>query len=94
LFFQEKQQYQNKRIVKIEQELKKINDIGVDVSYAFWYKDKLESMVNDIIQYISKNKKYIGLLRSNSTSLKEINELCIELYKLKNEIIFTSLSTV
>lgn len=58
----------------------------MDVAYAFWYKDKLESMVNDIIQYISKNKKYIGFLRSQSTSLKEINELCIELYQLKNEI--------
>jgi hypothetical protein len=64
LFFQEKDQDKNKRIIKIEQELKKINDIGVDVAYAFWYKDKLEKMVNNIIQFVSKNKKYIGFLRS------------------------------
>lgn len=64
LFFQAKNQNENKRVIKIEQELKKINKIGVDVAYAFWYKDKLETMVNMIIQYTTKNKKYIGLLRS------------------------------
>lgn len=77
---------ENKRVVKIEQELKKINKVGVDTSYAFWYKEKLEKLVSLINQYISKNKKYIGLLRSQSTSLNEVNDLCIELFQLKNEI--------
>lgn len=64
LFLQSGNTKENKRVVKIEQELKKINKVGVDTAYAFWYKDKLEKLVNMINQYISKNKKYIGLLRS------------------------------
>lgn len=39
---------ENKRVVKIEKELKRINKIGVDTSYAFWYKNKLEKLVNMI----------------------------------------------
>jgi hypothetical protein len=76
-----------KEVFKIEQELNTINKVGVDIAYAFWYKRKLEKLVGLIIQFTNKNKKFIGLLRAQSTSLNEVNELCIELFKLKDEII-------
>lgn len=85
-FNKTREELKNKKIIKIEQELKKINDVGVDLAYAFRYKEKVEEMVKLIEEYIQANKKYMTLLGTQSKSLKELNDLCAELYSLKAKI--------
>lgn len=75
-----------KKIIKIEQELKKINDVGVDMAYAFKYREKTEKMVTLIEEFVQTNKKYLGLLGAQSKSLNELNELASKLYNLKGKI--------
>ena len=86
LYFHKKNEMRTKKVIKIEHELQKINEIGVDLSYAFFYKEKLKEMVDLIEAFIKLNRKYMSLLRAQSKSLKELNETCLLLYNLKIEI--------
>ena len=88
LYFSDKNELKSKKIIKIEHELQKINDIGVDLSYAFFYKKGVKDMVDHIEKFIKLNKKYVSLLRAQSKSLRELNETCIHLYNLKIKIGF------
>lgn len=75
-----------KKIIKIEQELKKINDVGVDLAYAFKYRARIEKMIKLIQEFVELNKKFVTLLGAQSKALSELNSLSSKLYVLKGKI--------
>lgn len=79
---------EEKNIIKIEQELKKINEVGVDLAYAFRYRDGIEEMVRLIQEFTEENKGYIKLLETQTKLLKELNTISSKLYALKGKIEF------
>ena len=76
------------KMIKIDQSIKKINQIGVDLAYCFKLKRKMEMMTSSICQFVELNMRYITVLRSPSKSYRDLMRFLKKLYKLKLKIHF------
>ena len=74
------------KMVKIDQKLKKINKIGVDLAYCFKLKNKMGMMTTSIYKFVELNMRYITVLRSPTKSYKDLMKFLKNLYQLKVKI--------
>lgn len=75
------------RFFKVDEELEKLNKVGVDLAYAFKYKRELSVLTKLINEYTGINKQFISMLKTQSRTLKDLNKLCSKLYKLHRKIL-------
>ena len=74
------------KMVKIENEIRKLNKVGVDLAYYFKLKTQLTAMTSSINSFVEINLKYIKCLRAPSKTFSELTALLKQLYNLKYKI--------
>lgn len=59
-----------------EQELADINRKGIDISYAFFYKNSIKKIQGLIDVCIEKNRNFMNLLRTKNSHIKKLTSIC------------------
>ena len=74
------------KLVKIETEIRNLNNVGADLAYCFRLKSRLSKMTGSILQFVEVNLKFIHCLRAPYKTYSELMALLKQLYHLKYKI--------